>query len=78
MLCMGEGSKIEVFSGHCFWEATIEAKGRGGFYFTYDGSDDEFGFVYTDDFLETWRLSDDGFQIQLTSSNLEHMRDPCH
>ena len=78
MLGMGPGSKVEVFHDTCFWEATIYERTCDGFYFTYDGSNDELGHAYLDDFLETWRLSNDGTQIYLTLANVDKMIDPFH
>jgi len=75
ILGLREGSKVEVFCHDRFWEASVEAVGGAGFYFTYDGSDDEFGFVYFDDFLFTWRLPMDDNQTHLTADNLAYMRD---
>lgn len=75
ILGLREGSKVEIFHYDRFWEANVEAMGHAGFYFTYDGSDDEFGFVYFDDFLFTWRLAMDDTQIHLTGDNLAFMRD---
>ena len=73
ILGLREGRKVEVFYFDRFWEASVEAKGRAGFYFTYDGSDDELGFVYFDDYLFTWRLPMD--DTYLTADNLTRMRD---
>ena len=75
MLGMGVGSKAEVFFGYNFYSVTVEEKTNGGFYFTFDESDDEFGFVYTNDFLKTWRLYEEGVQAHLTNQNVARMRD---
>jgi hypothetical protein len=53
MLGMDIGSSAEVFCDIQFWKVTIEEKTNDGFHFTYDETDDEYGFVYTKDHLKT-------------------------
>jgi hypothetical protein len=71
MLSINNGSKVDVYSGGCFWEARVEAIEDDGFFFTYEGSDDEFGFVRFKEFMEHWRMPYDTTQVHLTSLNLE-------
>jgi hypothetical protein len=78
MLGMDIGSSAEVFCDDHFWKVTIEEKTNDGFHFTYDETDDEYGFVYTKDYLKTWRLYEEGVQVHLTKSNLMRMRDSLH
>ena len=56
MLRLQSGSRAEVFWDDRFWQVTIDSVHGNGFWFTYIGSDDEFGFVEFKDFLLKWRF----------------------
>ena len=71
MLHLQRGSRAEVFWGDRFWEVWVEEVEGTGFWFTYVGSDDEFGFVEFKDFLLKWRFD---ARARMNTKNMLLMR----
>ena len=76
-MSLQEGSPIEIYHKEAayngFWKASVLSKESDGFWFIFENTHDETGFVYFRDFLSMWRFPFDETTSHFTFENMNMM-----